>query len=102
MFSFNFFPQISLIGEPFLNINCEHLKEFDADLYRQLVNYPQEVIPTFDMAVNEMFFEKFPDTALEHQIQVRPMNADRTKNMRSLNPEGIGNFFHQLKIFPDV
>lgn len=102
MFSFNFFPQISLIGEPFLSINCEHLKEFDADLYRQLVNYPQEVIPTFDMAVNEMFFEKFPDTALEHQIQVRPMNADRTKNMRSLNPEGIGNFFHPLKISPDV
>lgn len=81
--------EISLIGEPFLNINCEHLKEFDADLYRQLVNYPQEVIPTFDMAVNEMFFEKFPDAALEHQIQVRPMNADRTKNMRSLNPEDI-------------
>ncbi|KAK3086222.1 hypothetical protein FSP39_015423 [Pinctada imbricata] len=81
--------EISLIGEPFLNINCEHLKEFDSDLYRQLVNYPQEVIPTFDMAVNEMFFEKYPDSALEHQIQVRPFNADRTKNMRSLNPEDI-------------
>ena len=80
--------QINLIGEPFLNFNCRHLKDFDADLYRQLVAYPQEVIPTFDMAVNELFFTKYADTNLEHQIQVRPYNADKTKNMRGLNPEG--------------
>ena len=36
-----------------------------------------------------MFFEKHPDTTLQHQIQVRPFNADKTKNMRSLNPEGL-------------
>ena len=83
-----FYQQINLIGEPFLNFNAEHLRQFDADLYRQLISYPQEVIPTFDMAVNEMFFEKNPDTMLEHQIQVRPYNAEMTKNMRSLNPEG--------------
>ena len=77
-----------MIGEPFLNFNCEHLKEFDSDLYRQLVNYPQEVIPIFDMALNELFFSKFSDTTLEHQIQVRPFNADLTRNMRDLNPEG--------------
>lgn len=47
-----------------------------------------QVIPTFDMAINEMFFERYPDTILEHQIQVRPFNADKTKNMRALNPEG--------------
>ena len=77
-----------MIGEPFLNFNCDHLKEFDADLYRQLVCYPQEVIPIFDMALNELLFSKFTDTALEHQIQVRPFNADLTRNMRDLNPEG--------------
>lgn len=48
----------------------------------------QEVIPTFDMAVNELFFERFPDSILEFQIQVRPYNALKTRNMRSLNPEG--------------
>lgn len=48
----------------------------------------QEVIPTFDMAVNELFFERFPDSILEYQIQVRPYNALKTKSMRSLNPEG--------------
>ena len=80
--------QINIIGDPFLNVNCGHLREFDSDLYRQLVCYPQEVIPTFDMAVNEMFFERFNNVTLEHQIQVRPYNAEMTKNMRSLNPEG--------------
>lgn len=40
------------------------------------------------MAVNELFFERFPDSVLEHQIQVRPYNALKTRNMRSLNPEG--------------
>lgn len=81
--------EINAIGEPFLNINCEHLREFDADLYRQLINYPQEVIPTFDMAINELFFDKFPAAVLEHQIQIRPYNAEKTRNMRSLNPEDI-------------
>ena len=80
--------QINVIGEPFLNINCHHLKDFDEDLYRQLAHYPQEVIPTFDMAVNQLFFNRFPEAALEHQIQVRPYNMDKTSNMRSLNPEG--------------
>lgn len=49
----------------------------------------QEVIPTFDMAVNELFFERFPDSVLEFQIQVRPYNALKTRNMRTLNPEGV-------------
>ena len=48
----------------------------------------RQVIPTFDMAINEVFFERYPDTVLEHQIQVRPFNADKTRNMRALNPEG--------------
>ncbi|KAM6948934.1 DNA replication licensing factor MCM4 [Aplochiton taeniatus] len=81
--------EISVVGEPVLNVNCGHVQSFDADLYRQLVSYPQEVIPTFDMAVNELFFERFPDSILEHQIQVRPYNALKTRNMRSLNPEDI-------------
>ncbi|XP_069777639.1 DNA replication licensing factor MCM4 isoform X2 [Narcine bancroftii] len=81
--------EMNLVGEPFLNVNSSHLRAFDPELYRQLICYPQEVIPTFDMAVNELFFERFPDSILEHQIQVRPFNALRTKNMRSLNPEDI-------------
>lgn len=69
-------------------MNCAHLEAYDAELYRQLVCYPQEVIPTLDMAVNEMFFDKHPAAVLAHQIQVRPFNAQKTKDMRALNPEG--------------
>lgn len=81
--------EIHQLEEPFLNVNCEHLKTFDALLYRQLICYPQEVIPTFDMTVNEMFFEKYPAALLDHQIQVRPFNAEQNRNMRALNPEDI-------------
>lgn len=35
--------EIHLVEEPFLNVNSAHLQLFDADLYRQLVCYPQEV-----------------------------------------------------------
>ncbi|XP_060524654.1 DNA replication licensing factor MCM4 [Cylas formicarius] len=81
--------EIHTLEEPFLNVNCAHIETFDLNLYRQLVCYPQEVIPTFDMTVNEMFYDRYPAAVLEHQIQVRPFNADKTRNMRSLNPEDI-------------
>ncbi|XP_065064250.1 DNA replication licensing factor mcm4-A-like [Rhopilema esculentum] len=81
--------EISITEQPFLNIDCLHLKAYGRDLYRQLVSYPQEVIPTFDMAVNELFFKEYPEVTLEHQIQIRTFNTDKTMNMRSLNPEDI-------------
>ena len=81
--------QINDLETTFLDINSTHIKNFDQDLYRQLICYPQEVIPTLDMAVNEMFFERFPDAVLAHTIQVRPFNAEKTRNMRALNPEDI-------------
>lgn len=64
------------------------------------MRYPQEVIPTFDMAANETFFESYPAATLNHQIQVRPFNASKTRNMRCLDPEGnlfiLFNFFQIL------
>ncbi|XP_066917179.1 DNA replication licensing factor mcm4-A-like [Clytia hemisphaerica] len=81
--------EISITEKPFFNVDCLHLKAYHAELYRQLVCYPQEVIPTFDMAVNEVFNENHENIELEHQIQVRTFNVDKTMNMRSLNPEDI-------------
>lgn len=81
--------EITITEEPFLNLDCTHLNTFLPDLHRQLICYPQEVIPTFDLAVNELFDEHFPETELLHQIQVRTFNVDKTVNMRSLNPEDI-------------
>ena len=51
-------------------MNCDHLAQFSRDLYSQLVRYPQEVIPTFDLATNELFSKLYPDTTLREGIQV--------------------------------
>jgi DNA replication licensing factor MCM4 len=77
------------LEDPYLNINCEHMKKFCPRLFAQLVRYPQEVIPILDMAINELFFENHPSAILEHQIQIRPYNSDVTTSMRNLNPEGM-------------
>lgn len=44
-----------IIREPFLNVNCEHLKSFDKNPYRQLTCLPLQVILTFNMALSEIF-----------------------------------------------
>uniref|UniRef100_A0A915IQA1 DNA replication licensing factor MCM4 n=1 Tax=Romanomermis culicivorax TaxID=13658 RepID=A0A915IQA1_ROMCU len=83
--------------EPHLNVNLQHVKDFNEPLYRQIVCYPavsypefsKDVIPYLDMEANNIFNERFPDAGLQYQIQIRPFNADRTRNMRSLNPEDI-------------
>lgn len=77
---------------PYVDINCGHLFKFDAELYEQLISYPQEVIPVFDTVVNEVFFTKYPAADLTHvtkALQVRPFNVQKTKNMRFLNPEDM-------------
>lgn len=81
--------EIYTLESPFLNVNCHHIHEFDENLYRQMVAYPQEVIPVFDMATNEIFLELYPEAQLPHQINVRPYNVMRTVNLRNLNPEDI-------------
>ncbi|XP_043263384.1 DNA replication licensing factor MCM4 [Colletes gigas] len=81
--------EIQTLEEPYLNVNCAHVKVFDEHLYQQLISYPQEVIPTLDMAANELFFDKFPAAVLEHQIQVRPFNVTKVKSMRDLNPSDV-------------
>ena len=90
-----YFQKLEKIGyvenQLFFDLDCVHLKEFDEALYRQLINYPSELIPIFDMATNEVFYDKVAKAGqiLEHQIQVRPFNVDRTKSLRSLDPNDI-------------
>ncbi|VDP00462.1 unnamed protein product [Soboliphyme baturini] len=75
--------------EPYLNVNLQHIKAFDETLYRQIICYPADIIPYLDFIANEIFNESYPHSELQSQIQIRPFNADRTKNMRCLNPEDI-------------
>lgn len=50
--------QINITGEPFLNVNCEHIKSFGKNLYRQLISYPQVRIdfePHYSKCLQGMF-----------------------------------------------
>lgn len=80
--------EIHLLERPFLNVDCSHMKQIEPTLYQQLIFYPQEVIPIFDLAVNELFFSIYEEDTLPHQIQIRPYNVEMMKNMRCLDPEG--------------
>ncbi|CAF4719952.1 unnamed protein product, partial [Rotaria magnacalcarata] len=64
--------EIHLLERPFLNVDCAHIKQIDRTMLGQLIAYPQEVVPIFDIAVNELFFTIYEDDTLPHQIQVRP------------------------------
>ena len=94
--------EIHLLERPFLNVDCAHMKQIDQTMLQQLFAYPQEVIPIFDIAVNELFFTIYENDTLPHQIQVRPYNVDIFRSMRSLDPEGTyrGWFdFRQRQVF---
>ncbi|KJH44662.1 MCM2/3/5 family protein [Dictyocaulus viviparus] len=73
---------------PFLNLNLAHVKAFSEPLYRKIIAYPADVIPYLDMTVNEIYQDKYNRT-LSTPIELRPFNADKTRNMRSLNPSDI-------------
>ena len=72
-----------------INISMEHLKKFDEELYRQTIWYSQAVIPIMDSAVHEIFMERYPGIVLTNEILVRPFNVEKTRNIRTLNPENI-------------
>ena len=98
-----------LLEESYLNLDCLHLKSFNLELYKQLICYPQEVLPAFDVAVNEFYFSKYPEDELQQQIQVRPFNVDKVTSMRSLNPTDIdqmitmsGMIIRLSNIIPDM
>ena len=85
-----------------LNIDCEHLLLFSRNtkkLYDQLVRYPQEIVPLFDLVV----FQEFNNTrrGLDNndpddlegdnniRIQVRTFNLKEHSRMRNLNPSDV-------------
>ena len=79
-------------GETHLNLDCLNLHEFDEELYHQLVSYPQEIIPIFDLVLNDMKYSIMGvDSAVEElpQLQVHPFNLKESKPMRDLNPSDI-------------
>ena len=81
--------EIKQTGIYVLSVNCDHIFQFDKSLYQQLVNYPSDIIPLFDLAANELFKqldgENMGDD--EFKIQVRTHSLRHITKMRELGPE---------------
>jgi DNA replication licensing factor MCM4 len=75
-----------------VELDCSHLRTAKPDLYRQLVNYPTEVVPLFDIVVNQLAKELTVTTdmaASHHKLLVRPFGLHERKPMRELNPQDL-------------
>ena len=78
-----------------LDLDCQHVDKYDPFLYSLLTQYPQEILPRFDVVANEYFTqnvvpEVMPvDEADDHCLRVRPFNMMEAKPMRDLNPSDI-------------
>eukprot|EP01080_Neovahlkampfia_damariscottae_P012116 gene12116-5608_t len=82
--------EIKLAQESVLNIDCKDLYHYDKDFYKQLINFPQEIIPLMDVCTQEVAHELFPN--FPHQpITVRTYNLIEVQHMRGLGPENIDN-----------
>ncbi|PAV76550.1 hypothetical protein WR25_13670 [Diploscapter pachys] len=80
--------EIDVSEQPFMNLNLAHVMAFSDPLYRKIVAYPSDVIPYLDSVVNEVYTEKY-NRQLPSPIELRPFNAEKTRNMRNLDPTDI-------------
>ena len=84
----------------------QHLSEFDAGLYRDVILYPQEMITLLDVTVNEIYrtlrisnYEEEEEEEEEGRIQIRIFNLVENEmiaipsklGMRSLEPHQLNS-----------
>ena len=84
-----------------LEVDCDHLHEYKNSLYKQLVDYPADVIPIFDLVALQVFKEQMSMSNIdvgsniqdvqenEQIIQVRPFNLRSNFQIRELDPKHI-------------
>ena len=76
-----------------LILDCDHIFQYDHSLYWQMVNYPSDVIPLFDLVVNTIFRELYSRTTLDISeatiIQVKTVNLRESSRLRDLGPKDI-------------
>ncbi|KAI9502304.1 MCM DNA helicase complex subunit [Coemansia spiralis] len=97
-----------------LNLDAQNICAYPpaANLYKQLANYPEEVVPIMDYVLTELYMEQFPDADVElaqSDLKVRPYNLSNSINMRDLNPSDIdklvsirGMLIRSSSVIPDM
>lgn len=98
-----------------VNLDCRNINSFDSELYKQLISFPQEVLPAFDEVVNTYAQSNFGSLLqeVEHDkdIWVRPFNLlpQHIKSMRNMDPINIdelvsiqGMVIRSTSVIPDI
>ncbi|KAJ2693117.1 MCM DNA helicase complex subunit [Coemansia sp. IMI 209128] len=97
-----------------LNLDAQNIKAYPQSqgLYRQLVHYPEEVVPIMDYVLTELYLEQYPGADVDlaqSDVKVRPYNLSATVNMRDLNPSDIdkmvsvrGMLIRSSSVIPDM
>lgn len=77
-------------GGNVFNLDCKNLRRWDRWLYDNLVRYPEELIPIFDIVVDDTARALYDDQEPPRRLQVRVFNMEETKQMRALDPQDVG------------
>ncbi|CAG9334845.1 unnamed protein product [Blepharisma stoltei] len=73
-----------------LDVDCDHIFQFDRELYQQLVNYPSDIVPLFDLSAMELYRSLHNENLDEdYKIQVRTHNLRHVTGMREMGPDKI-------------
>ena len=90
-----------------LDIDCDHVFQFDQHLYKQIEDYPSDIIPIFDLVVTQVYKEldmyniggqneqdadynmNNDEMEYDNLIQVRPHNLRKVYRIRELGPSHI-------------
>ncbi|KAL5969429.1 DNA replication licensing factor MCM4 [Taenia solium] len=80
---------MAVSGVTTLDIDCQHLREVQPELYNQLITFPKEVIPACDASLHALFIDRFRDARPERPLQTRPFNSGNSRSLRELNPEDL-------------
>ena len=88
-----------------LEINCEHIYQFDEMLYRQLENYPTDVIPAMDMIATQLFREvvaghqNVQQQQLHSHLDSEAIQQPGMTPSGGLLPPGVENQFILCRLF---
>ena len=87
---------LHITEQMYLDVDSDHIFQFDTKLYAQLIYFPSEVILCFDNAATRLFRELFyQDISLNNSgyppIHVRVNNLRKATRMRDLNPTDINH-----------
>ncbi|KAJ2781512.1 MCM DNA helicase complex subunit [Coemansia javaensis] len=97
-----------------LNVDARNISAYPPAqaLYRQIANYPSEVMPILDHVLTEMYMQLFPDAneaLAQEDLKVRVYNLHASTNMRDLNPSDIdklvsvrGMLIRSSAVIPDM